>query len=378
MKSRSLELRQAGLYCSAGDFYVDPWLPVDRAVITHAHSDHARPGSKHYLCSSDSVRLLQDRLGSDISVTGLAYNQTQTIGSVRVSLHPAGHILGSSQVRIEYKGHVTVITGDFKREADHTCTTFEPIQAHTLVTESTFGLPIFHWPEIGLTAAQINAWWRSNQAKGMTSILYGYALGKSQRVLSLLDASQGPISIHGALQRPNDAYRAAGIELPATQLISQAPPKTDWSQAMVLAVPSAHGTTWLNRFRNRSTALLSGWMQVRGSRRRRAVDRGFVISDHADWSALIQTVEDTQPEEVFVTHGFADTFSRHLRDLGFNAAAIPTHFVGESSEGGEDLDAAKTDQPERDIESSTDLKPSHSEASNEELRNAPIIDEPTT
>ncbi len=377
MKSRSLELRPAGLYSSGGDFYVDPWQPVDRAVITHAHSDHARPGSKHYLCSSESVRLLQDRLGSYISVTGLSYNQTQTIGSVQVSLHPAGHILGSSQVRIEHQGHVTVITGDFKREADHTCTAFEPIQAHTLITESTFGLPIFRWPEIELTATQINAWWRSNQAKGMTSILYGYALGKSQRVLSLLDASQGPIFIHGALQRPNDAYRTAGIELPATQLISQAPPKTDWSQAIVLAVPSAHGTTWLNRFRNRSTALLSGWMQVRGSRRRRAVDRGFVISDHADWSALIQTVHDTQPEEVFVTHGFADTFSRHLRDLGLNAAAIPTHFVGESSEGAEDLDSAKTIQPESATDGSTDLKLSRAEASNDDVSETSNMDERT-
>ena len=337
MRSRSLELRPAGLYCPQGDFYIDPWMPVDRAVITHAHSDHARWGSKRYLCANDSVQLLRDRLGNDISITGVPYDQSQVIGSVRVSLHPAGHILGSSQVCIEYQGHVTVVTGDFKRESDSTCHTFQPIRAHTLVTESTFGLPIFQWIEQSQVAQQINAWWRDNQARGMTSLLYGYALGKSQRALSLLDASVGPIFIHGALQRPTEAYRKAGISLPATQLISQASPQTDWAQAIVLAVPSAHGTTWINRFRKRSTALLSGWMQVRGTRRRRAVDRGFVISDHADWNALIQTVYDVQPEEVFVTHGFADTFSRHLRDLGLTASAIPTHFVGESTEVTEDV-----------------------------------------
>jgi putative mRNA 3-end processing factor len=268
---------------------------------------------------------------------GLPYGHSEKIGAVHVSFHPAGHVLGSSQIRIENEGHVSVVTGDFKREYDATCQAFEPLRAHVLVTESTFGLPIFNWPAIEVTAQRINAWWRDNQTKGMTSILYGYALGKSQRVLSLLDASLGPIYIHGALAKPTEAYRRSGIPLPGTQLVSQAEPGTDWSQAIVLAVPSAHGTTWINRFRNRSTAMLSGWMQVRGTRRRRAVDRGFVVSDHADWSALMQTVREVQPEEVFVTHGFADTFSRHLRDLGMVATAIPTHFVGEPSEATDDL-----------------------------------------
>lgn len=351
MKSRSLELRPAGLYCPPGDFYVDPWQPVDRAVITHAHSDHARWGSRRYLCSNDSVQLLKDRLGSDVRVTGLAYNQPLKIGSVSVSIHPAGHILGSGQIRIENQGHVTVVTGDFKREPDRTCTAFEPIRAHDLVTESTFGLPIFNWPEFQKTGEQINRWWRVNQENGLTSILYGYALGKSQRILSMLDPSIGPIFIHGALQKPNEAYRCAGIELPTAQLISQAPPGTDWSKAIVLAVPSAHGTTWLNRFRNRSTALASGWTQVRGNRRRRAVDRGFVVSDHADWSGLLRTVHDVQPESVFVTHGFAEVLSRHLCDLGINAASITTRFVGESTEGIDDQETVVNDAVEGDHDS---------------------------
>ncbi len=362
MESRSLELRPAGLYCPAGDFYIDPWRPVDRALITHAHSDHARYGSKQYLCANTCVQILHDRLGYDLAVTGLNYGEPITLGSVRVSFHPAGHILGSSQIRIENGGHVSVVTGDYKREVDRTCEAFEPLRAHVLVTESTFALPIFRWPEIQITGEQINAWWRENQSNGMTSILYGYALGKSQRILSLLDTSIGPIYLHGALHKPTEAYRRAGIDLPQTHLISQAPARTDWSQAMVLAVPSAHGTTWVNRFRSRSTAMASGWMQVRGNRRRRAMDRGFVLSDHVDWSSLMDTIREVQPEEVFVTHGFADTFSRHLRDIGLNAHPIRTEFIGESHEGGQeseeiDLQSSNATQSE---DAASDETPSES------------------
>lgn len=332
MKSHSLEMRPEGLYCPQGDFYIDPWRPVDRAVITHAHSDHARWGSKQYLCSEDSVRLLRDRLGHDIAVTGIKYSESISIGPVRLSFHPAGHILGSSQIRIDCAGHVSIVTGDFKREYDATCVPFEPLRAHCLITESTFGLPVFRWQELKQTAEQINSWWIKNQASGVTSILYGYALGKSQRVLNMLDDKIGPIYTHGALQKPIDAYRLAGIRLPETKLVSEVPSNFYFGNAMILAVPSAHGTSWINRFGNRSTAMVSGWMQVRGNRRRRSMDRGFVLSDHADWDALIMTVQDAAPEEVWVTHGFADVFSRHLRDLGWNAAPLQTEFHGESAE----------------------------------------------
>lgn len=332
MKSRSLEMRPEGLYCPQGDFYIDPWRPVERAVITHAHSDHARWGSKQYLCAKDSVRLLRDRLGTDIAVTGVEYRETICLGPIRLSFHPAGHILGSSQIRLDYSDHISIITGDYKREPDPTCAPFEPLRAHCLITESTFGLPVFRWPESTLTAEEMNSWWLDNQASGVTSILYGYALGKSQRVLNMLDDNIGPIFIHGALQKPIDAYRLAGIKLPKTRLVSEAPRDVDFGRAMILAVPSAHGTSWLNRFRIRSTAMVSGWMQVRGNRRRRSMDRGYVLSDHADWNALIKTVHEVSPEEVWVTHGFADIFSRHLRDLGWNAAPLQTEFQGESAE----------------------------------------------
>ncbi|XZE18729.1 ligase-associated DNA damage response exonuclease [Pirellulaceae bacterium SH449] len=332
MKSHSLEMSPAGLYCPQGDFHIDPWRPVKHAVITHAHSDHARWGSNKYLCASESVTLLQDRLGAEIEVHGMTYGEVATIGSVRVSFHPAGHILGSSQIRIENKGHVTVVTGDYKRDDDVTCQAFEPLRAHCFITESTFGLPVFRWPTGPSIAESINIWWQANQSVELTSILYGYALGKSQRVLSMLNESTGPIYIHGALHKPIDAYRRASIKLPSTQLVSQAPKDTNWSQAIILAVPSAHGTTWLNRFPKRSTAMVSGWMQIRGNRRRRSMDRGFVLSDHADWDGLLRTVEEVAPEEVWVTHGFADVFSRHLRDLGWNAKPLRTEFVGESTE----------------------------------------------
>jgi putative mRNA 3-end processing factor len=333
-------MRPAGLFCPQGDFYIDPWRPVTRAVITHAHSDHARWGSKQYLCATDSVSLLRDRLGTDIAVTGLNYGESILVGSVRLSFHPAGHILGSSQIRIENAGHVSIVTGDYKREPDTTCPGFEPLSAHCLVTESTFGLPVFKWPDTTLTAQDIRSWWLDNQALGVTSILYGYALGKSQRVLNMLQDDIGPIFIHGALHKPIDAYRLAGVRLPETKLVSQAPKDFDFSRAMILAVPSAHGTSWINRFRNRSTAMVSGWMQIRGNRRRRAMDRGFVLSDHADWDSLIRTVREVAPEEVWVTHGFADIFSRHLRDLGWNALPLKTEFIGEVNEDKESAPTA--------------------------------------
>jgi putative mRNA 3-end processing factor len=360
MKSHTLEMSPEGLYCPQGDFHIDPWRPVKHALITHAHSDHARWGSKKYLCASGCVTLLRDRLGADIDVQGMNHGEAKMIGSARVSFHPAGHILGSSQIRIEYRGHVTVVTGDYKRDDDVTCQAFEPLRAHCLITESTFGLPVFRWPTGSSIAESINSWWQANQSAGLTSILYGYALGKSQRVLSMLDESTGPIYIHGALHKPIDAYRRAGIKLPSTKLVSRAPKDTDWNQAIVLAVPSAHGTTWLNRFPRRSTAMVSGWMQIRGNRRRRSMDRGFVLSDHADWDGLLRTVKEVGPEEVWVTHGFADVFSRHLRDLGWNANPLRTQFVGESAEERE-----LNEDSER-LESLPDNEGSHLEGSHPE------------
>ncbi len=337
-------MRPEGLYCPSGDFYVDPWRPVPRAVITHAHSDHARAGSGHYLCAEQSVRLLRDRLGTDIDVLGLEYGQCITVGSVRISLHPAGHMLGSSQVCIELAGHRSVITGDYKRDYDSTCHPFEPVRAHVLITESTFGLPVFRWPSVDRVLDDIHSWWRDNQSRGTTSMLYAYAAGKSQRILSLLEPSIGPIFVHGALLRPTEIYRQEGVALPTVQPVGRAAPDTDWSKAMVLAVPSAHGTTWVQRFRQRSSAMASGWMQIRGNRRRRAIDRGFVLSDHADWPGLLQTIHEVQPEDVYVTHGFSDVVSRHLTERGIPARPLVTEFVGESPEDAAADSASEADE----------------------------------
>lgn len=325
-----LTLTQSGLYCPSGDFYIDPWRPVKQAIITHAHSDHARWGSQKYLASTDSVPLLQARLGSDISILGLDYGQRITLGDAIVSLHPAGHVLGSAQIRIEVKGEVWVVTGDFKRmQTDATCQPFEPISCHGLVTESTFGLPVFRWIDDQTLANQIHQWWNNNQQNGRTSILYGYALGKAQRLLSLLNPDQGPIFLHGALGKLTEIYRRAGRQLPPAQLVSEVPRKRDWSSSMILAVPSAHGSRWAKSFGPASTAMASGWMQVRGNRRRRSVDRGFVLSDHADWQGLIETVDQCRPEQVWVTHGYADVLAKYLCEQGYLARSIQTEFVGE-------------------------------------------------
>lgn len=332
-----IQITPKGLYCEAGDFFVDPWGATPRAIITHAHSDHARIGSKKYLATANSVPIIKSRLGSTTDVEGLPYGKAIQMGGARVSLHPAGHILGSAQVRIEVAGEVWVVTGDYKRELDPTCASFEVVPCHCLITESTFGLPIFRWPRPQQLTEQINTWWRNNRELGNACVIFGYALGKSQRVLSMLDPSIGPIYLHGALARPNEIYREQGIQLPPAQLVSQMPRDTDWAGAMILAVPSAHGSPWTRRFGNKVTAMASGWMQIRGNRRRKAIDQGFVLSDHVDWQGLITTIEQSGAEQVWVTHGYTEILSRYLAEQGYDSNVIHTEFVGEVD------DAAETD-----------------------------------
>jgi putative mRNA 3-end processing factor len=327
-----LQLTDRGLYCPAGDFYIDPWQDVDRAIITHAHADHARPGSRHYLTSGTGESILRLRMGAEASIQALDYGETALLGEARVSLHPAGHILGSSQVRIEHRGEVWGVSGDYKREADPTCTPFEPVRCHTFVTESTFGLPIYRWPVEGAVAADINEWWRENQTAGRPSLLFAYALGKAQRVLAQVDASIGPIFTHGAVERVNAAYRAGGIRLAPTQATAEilARKRTGpWEGALIVAPPSARGTPWVRRFPSASTGFVSGWMQIRGTRRRRAIDRGFVLSDHADWPSLLGAIESTRADTVWVTHGYSEVLVRWLRERGLDARAVPTRFEGE-------------------------------------------------
>lgn len=324
-----LRLTERGLYCEAGDFHVDPWGPVDRAVVTHAHGDHVAWGCRAYLTSVEGLGVLRSRLQPEAAVGSLAWGATTSVGGVRISLHPAGHILGSSQVRIEHGGEVWVVSGDYKTDPDPTTTAFEPVRCHTFVTESTFGLPIYRWPPQREVLRDVNEWWCANQASGKASLLYGYALGKAQRLLAGLDPGIGPIYTHGAVERMTAVYRAAGVPLPPTTHAGLADRRTDWSQAIIVAPPSADGSVWTRRFGPQSTAFASGWMLVRGARRRRSLDRGFPLSDHVDWPALMAAVDATGAGRVWVTHGYTAPVVRWLRERGLDAHAVQTRFEGE-------------------------------------------------
>lgn len=328
-----LRITDRGLYCEAGDFYIDPWQPVDRAVITHAHGDHARWGSRHYLASAEGRRVLRTRLGADASIQTVEYGEPLALNSVRVSLHPAGHILGSAQIRVEHGGEVWVVSGDYKTDPDPTCTPFEVVKCHSFITESTFGLPIYRWRPQAEVFGEMREWWRANAEAKRASIIYAYALGKAQRVLAgLLDTNSGamgPIYTHGAVERLTRDYRDSGIELPPTQHASEMPRGHDFAGSLIVAPPSAAGSTWLRRFGAASPAFASGWMLIRGARRRRAVDRGFVLSDHVDWPALLATIEATGAERVWVTHGFREPVVRWLLERGIDALSIASHWEGE-------------------------------------------------
>jgi putative mRNA 3-end processing factor len=327
-----LERQPDGLYCAAGDFYIDPWNPVARAVITHAHADHLCPGCKHYLCAAPGEALVRARAGADAAIESVEYGEAKDIHGLRLSFHPAGHILGSAQVRIEHAGEIWVVSGDYKLAADPTCAPFEPVRCHTLVTESTFGLPIFRWPEQNEVLAEINAWWRANQQAGKASVLFAYPLGKTQRVLAGVDRSIGPIYTHGAAEAFNRLYRESGIALPATEYAKAAPPKTDWTRGLILAPPMAKNSPWLRRFGEFSTGLASGWMRIRGTRRRQSIDRGFVLSDHADWSGLLTAIRSSGAGRVWVTHGYRAQLARWLEENGMEAHAIDTLYEGERNE----------------------------------------------
>jgi putative mRNA 3-end processing factor len=323
--------RHEGLYCPAGDFYIDPWRPVDRAVITHAHADHARTGHEHYLAHSDSQGVLRARLGQ-INLQPLAYGEVVEHQGVKISLHPAGHVLGSAQVRIEQGGQVWVASGDYKVAPDATCAPFEPVRCNTFITESTFGLPIYRWEDDATVFTQINAWWAANAASGKASVLCCYSFGKAQRILSGVDASIGPIITHGAVEPLNRAYRDAGVALPATRTVSEVTDKEDFKKCLVLCPPSATGTPWIKRFEPYSDAFASGWMLLRGARRRGGYDRGFVLSDHADWPGLHRAIGATGAERVIVTHGSVPVMVRYLQSLGLEAGSFQTEYGNNEAE----------------------------------------------
>lgn len=329
-----LEFTPPGIYCPAGDFYIDPWRPVDRALITHGHSDHARAGHARYLSTDIAAPVIRHRLG-DIALATTPYGTEQTIGEARVSFHPAGHVPGSAQIRVDVRGEVWVVSGDYKTTSDTFSTPFEPVRCHAFITECTFGLPVFTWPDEAQIRKDINTWWRTNASEGRTSLLGAYSFGKAQRVLGLLDPSIGPILTHGAVENTNAVMRAQGIALPDTLHVTPDLNPKDHPGALVIAPPSALGSTWARRFGAQSTGFASGWMRLRGVRRRRAADRGFVLSDHADWAGLNDAITATGAERVFATHGYTDIFARWLTEQGFDAQVVPTEFTGETLDEGD-------------------------------------------
>jgi putative mRNA 3-end processing factor len=330
--------RPEGLYCVPGGFYIDPWQPVERAVITHAHADHARTGHGHYLAAAPGAGILKARLGN-ILLDTMHYGERTTHNGVTISLHPAGHVLGSAQVRLECQGEVWVASGDYKMEADATCAPFEPVACHTFITESTFGLPIYRWQPQQAIFDDINDWWRRNAAEGRASVLFCYAFGKAQRILSGLDPDIGPIVCHGAVEPLSRAYREAGVPLPESKSVADITDKNGFRRALVLAPPSASGTTWLRRFGDYSDGFASGWMQLRGARRRRGVDRGFVLSDHADWPGLMEAIKATGAGRVIVTHGQIGVMVRWLQQNGLDAGAFQTEY-GDEEEAAAALEVA--------------------------------------
>jgi putative mRNA 3-end processing factor len=324
----------SGLFCEAGGFHIDPWAPVERAVITHAHGDHARPGNASYLCAEPGAPLLRRRFGPDTRIETLPYGKKIAIGSVELSFHPAGHVLGAAQVRIAGRGGVWVIAGDYKRAPDPTCEGFEPLRCDVFITESTFGLPIYRWDPAETVIADILEWWRRNGEADKTSVLFCYTIGKAQRLLSeLARVSDRPVLVHGMMAGMIDVYRTAGVRMLPVKVVTERPRGTSFAGELVLAPLSARGTPWMRRLGDLSDAFASGLMRVRGVRRQRAYDRGFVLSDHADWPALLATIAETDASRVLTTHGHAAPLARHLSEAGLKAGVIRTAWEGEMGEG---------------------------------------------
>ncbi|MEN2284397.1 ligase-associated DNA damage response exonuclease [Algoriphagus sp. SE2] len=329
-QSDLLIFNSKGIYCPKAQVYLDPWKPVKQAIITHGHSDHARYGHKNYLTHHSNIPILKHRLG-DINVQGVEWDEPFQINGVRFSLHPAGHIIGSAQVRVEYKGQVWVFTGDYKDEDDGVSTPYSPIKCHTMITECTFGLPAFKWKPQEQVFDDINKWWQSNKDEGKTSVIFGYSLGKAQRILKYLDPSIGEIYTHGAIEKMTEVLRPQ-LNLPKTNLITKETTGKEIQGNMVVAPPSAHGSPWMRKFVPYETGTCSGWMAFRGARARRATDKGFVISDHCDWQGLLKCIKASEATRVICTHGYTDIFSKYLREIGYDASVENTDYEGEKDE----------------------------------------------
>ncbi|WP_430468047.1 ligase-associated DNA damage response exonuclease [Winogradskyella ouciana] len=327
-ENQLIKFTKKGIFCPQGKFYLDPWFPVDYAIISHGHADHARWGMKRYLCQHDSKAILQHRIGADINIESLGYEDPITINGVKVSFHPAGHVIGSAQIRLEYKGYVVVFTGDYKTQPDYISAPYEPVKCHTFITESTFGLPIYNWKSEKELQNDLQNWVKTNQANNRTSVFLGYSLGKAQRLMSLLDGCD-EIYVHRAIKNLNEAIEGSGIDLPETKLWSADLDKKTLQNKIIIAPPALLGSRMLKRVPNAATAICSGWMQIRGNRRWQAVDAGFAVSDHADWNGLIAAVKATEAEQVYVTHGSQAIFSKYLNEIGIKADELKTEYGDE-------------------------------------------------
>ncbi len=326
-----IDFTDRGMYCKQADVYIDPWKPVNKALITHGHSDHARSGSQVYLTHHQNIPVLQKRLHAPV-IQGVAYGETITINGVAFSFHPAGHVLGSSQVRVEYQGEIWVASGDYKLQDDGVAAPFEPVTCHTFITESTFGLPVFNWNPQTRVLDEINAWWNKCKQEQKCAVLFAYSLGKAQRILKNIDTSIGEIFVHGAVDEMNLAHKEAGIVLPQTTRVNNDIPAQRYRGALVIAPSSADQTPWMKKLEPYATAAASGWMALRGARRWQAAERGFVLSDHADWRELNTAVKATGAEHIIVTHGYTHVFAKWLTEQGLNGITVNTHFTGDGTE----------------------------------------------
>lgn len=320
-----VKFTKKGIYCIPGKFYLDPWFPVDYAIISHGHADHSRSGNKHYLCHNDSKAIIKHRLGQDISIESLGYNQPKNINGVQVSFFPAGHVIGSAQIRLEYKGYVVVFSGDYKTQPDFISTPYEPVKCHEFITESTFGLPIYKWKTEQELQTELQNWVLQNQQNNRTSVFLGYSLGKAQRIMKLIEGVDD-IFVHTAIKNLNNAISGSGIELPKTTLLNYDFKKADIQNKIVILPPALLGSRMIKKIPNAATAICSGWMHIRGNRRWKGVDAGFSISDHADWDGLLEAVKATEAEKVHVTHGSQAVFSKYLNEIGIEAYELKTEF----------------------------------------------------
>ncbi len=326
---RLLTFDGKGIYCPRADVHIDPWEKVPKALITHGHSDHARWGMGAYLCTHESVPILQHRLGKTNRIQGIAFGENLFINGVKFSFHPAGHVIGSAQIRVEYKDEIWVVSGDYKLANDGISKAFEPVKCHTFITESTFGLPVYKWQNQTAIFDKVNTWWRKNQAEGRVSVITAYSLGKAQRLINGLDPSIGKIYTHGAIENTNSILREHNHFIQDTQFATASYNFKDYQGNMVVCPPSAANSNWVKKFKDFRLGIASGWMQMRGARRRRAADIGFILSDHADWNGLNTAIEATGANEIYVTHGFSRIYSQYLREQGYDAKIVETAFEGE-------------------------------------------------